>query len=284
MTERLCPGCGERNDGDRELCVRCGADLDSGIRQPSLDDRTEPVPVGAPAPTPTRLGSHVLVAVFAVLAVVGAIVGGLWAAGLGPFAPAAASLPPVPFPADRYPGEASFLALSDVAAAAVREPAHGRTFSPRHLVDADPTTAWHGDGGQLLEGMVETVDLYLATAAWVTGVVVANGDHQDAETYAAAGRVQRARLLFDGGVEHAAVLLDLGREPQLVELPVPVLTTSVRLELVEVIPGTEGTDPALSRLDVLGWDADDGDRRVASERAELRPAAGTISLPFAPSG
>jgi hypothetical protein len=279
---RRCPSCGAANAGDRELCHRCGVDLASGDRLPSLDDPDRPQRIVAAPTTRNRVWAWVwLVPLLAIVAVVGAVVLGLWLAGIGPFAQPE-RLDPVDFPAASYPEDPILLPLASVAAVTTRAPEGGRTFTPEHLVDGDPTTSWHGDPDALPPGVTEKVDVFLEDPAWVSAVVVGNGDQLDANLYEAAARVQRAVLLFDGDVAYDAVLLDLGLQPQVVELPEPALTTSVRIEVVETVGGRDGAVAAISRLDLRGWPADEADGQLAEQRADLSPAAGSITLSTAP--
>jgi hypothetical protein len=275
-----CPSCGAPNPDERELCHRCGVDLVSGDRLPSLDDPDRPQPSSAPPIVRSRVWLW-LVPLLAIVGVVGAVVLGLWLAGIGPFAQPE-RLDPVDFPAASYPGEPGLLPLASVAAVTTRAPDGGRTFTPEHLVDGDPTTSWHGDPDALPPGVTEKVDVFLEDPAWVSAVVVGNGDHLDANAYEAAARVQRAVLLFDGDVAYDAVLLDLGLQPQVVELPEPALTTSVRIEVVDTVGGRGGAAAAISRIDLRGWPADEADGQLAEQRADVRPAAGSITLSTAP--
>jgi hypothetical protein len=72
-------------------------------------------------------------------------------------------------------------------------------------------------------------------------------------------------------------LLDQGRQPQLVELPTPVLTTAVRIEVLEEFGSGDG-DVSVSDLGVYGWLAGPEDRELAHQRAEVRPATKAIVL------
>jgi hypothetical protein len=217
-----------------------------------------------------------LVAVAAVVAVVAAITLGLALAELGPFATEEGPLPPITFPAERYPELPEVLELSGVATLTSAPPADDRVFSPDRLVDGDPTTAWRAEATSRPADTDETVDVLLAAPAWVTALAVSNGDHHDATAYEASGRTQRAELRFDGDVLVGATLLDLGRQRQLIALDEPVLTTAVRLSLIEVLPGIRSEDPALSSIELRGFEADAADAGLARDRAAQRPAAGPL--------
>jgi hypothetical protein len=281
---RVCTSCGAVNARTRELCLVCGLDLDPA-------DRTA-VPPRAPSDTATsgpqggwrrRRFAFGLIASVVVVAVVAAITLGLALAELGPFAPEDVPLAPVSFPVERYPELPEVLELSGVATLTSAPPAADRVFSPDRMVDGDPTTAWRAEGTSRPADTDETVDVLLAAPAWVTALAVSNGDHHDATAYEASGRTQRAELRFDGDVLVGATLLDLGRQRQLLALDEPVLTTAVRLSLVEVLPGVSSGDPALSSIELRGFEADDSDADLARERAAQRPAAGPL-VSSAPSG
>ena len=279
---RACPSCQIDNVRTRVLCGSCGADLDGD------DAATVPASTRTQlsfqarrrrrTPTDERRPWRWVWWVAAGLLAVGAVVGGLIVGELGPFAPEEGPLDPVAFPADRYSADPEPLELASVATVTNREPDAGRNFSPESMVDGDPETAWHGDAAELQAGTDEKLDTFFEQPVWLSAIVVANGDHADADAYADAGRLQKVAVRFDGATVIEATLLDLGRELQRIEFQEPVLTTAVRLEVVEVVAGTEHADPAVSRLEFEGFPADEADAVLAEERAEERPAAGIITL------
>lgn len=277
----VCVACGTGNAGDRLLCRGCGADLDG---RPT----SAPLPVGdagtsagggrgVAARRPTRWVSFLVLAALAAIVGLTALV--LAWAEVGPFAEGEPVLEPVEFPAASYPGEPAPVTLSDVATLTVRPSTGERSFGPAGLVDGEAGSAWHGDPSQLPEGGEETVDLLLDQPAWVSAVVLANGDHASAAAYADAGWVEEVALSVDGGQTWSARLIDLGRDLQVVELPEPVLTRAVRLTIRGVRPGVVHPGPAISDVAVLGHLADEQDAALARERAELRPADGAVEVP-----
>ena len=141
------------------------------------------------------------------------------------------------------------------------------------MVDDDPTTAWNSDGSQLEDGVGETIDLFLAEPAWVQRLVIDNGFQRDADTYADNARIRRALLQLDGGEQVTIRLEDLGLQRQAIELPEPVLTTTVRLEVTEAFPGDTYADLAVSDLELHGWTAVGQDAEIAQDRAEVDRAA-----------
>lgn len=209
---------------------------------------------------------------------VGAVVASLVVGGVGPFEEGPTALEPVAFPQDRYPDQPQRLELSGIATLTTRAPSGERSFSPELMVDGDTSTAWHGDADALPDAAREKLDLHLERPAWVTDLVVANGDQVDAEGYVAAGRLHRVDLQFDGGQVVRATLLDIGSQLQRLHLDEPILTTAVRIEVADVLAGEQHPGPAVSQVEVRGVPADDDDVALAEQRAEELPAAGTVTL------
>lgn len=270
---RRCTSCGQVNARSRELCRACGLDLDPSDRTavPVRPARraVEPVPLRA------RLRRWWVVPL-AVVAVAATITGALWWAQLGPFSTSEGPLAVVPFPAERYGAPSMRLELADIGTLTSAPPEGDRIFTPAQMVDDDPSTAWRGEAPALPDGAQETIDVALAEPAWVDAMVVANGDHLDATAYEASGRVQRLAMWFDGDLHVEVTLLDLGRSRQVVQLPEPVLTSAVRLAIVQTLAGVERPEPAIAGLELWGHLADEADAAVARDRAELRPAIGVL--------
>jgi hypothetical protein len=266
---RRCPSCGAPNEGTREVCRRCGVDLDSGEELPRLT--ATPDPFATEPVLPRRSRTRWWLPVVAVLAVAAAVLVGLSVAGVGPLAPAP-ELPTATFRPERYPEDAvADLPLAFIATLTARPAEDGRGFDRDQLADADLTTAWHADPGARPDGRLETLELFLDRPAWVSRLVVANGDQHDQQSFEVAARVERLRVRFDGGRARTAVLLDLpGRQE--VTLDEPILTTAVRMEVLSEFPGADARGVALSDVDVRGWTADEQDTALAERRAELQPA------------
>jgi hypothetical protein len=269
---RTCPNCGGPNSSRRELCGRCGADLDTG----ELAARPDPRPYTPPPPSEDEDQVRRWFApVAAVLGVVALVLIGLAVAGLGPF-DRGPSVPEAVFEPDRYAEDAERLPLSDIATRSTLPPQGGESFAADRMVDDDPSTAWNSDGGGVgpEHGVGERIDVMLAEPAWIGRVVIANGDQRDPDTYAANARVKRAQLTLDGGITFVINLLDEGLGEQAVEFRQPVLTTSLRIEVLEVFRGDTYADLAISDLAFEGWPADAQDVAVAGQRADARPATG----------
>jgi hypothetical protein len=271
-TRRTCPSCGAPNSVRRELCGRCGADLETGGSLPT-PARQRPPEQPPDEPAGETPGRRLLPLLFGIVLIVALIVLALGLAGLGPFAQQV-GMPSAEFDETAYPGEGEELVLTDIAARTTREAAGDESFGPPQMADANPDTAWNNDGEQFEDGVGEVIDLFLSEPAWVERVVVANGYQLDADAYASNARIKRAAIGFDGGERVVANLLDLGLERQAVELPEPRLTTTVRIEVLETFAGDTYPDLAVSDIDLEGWTAEGEDIEIAVERAEMRRAAG----------
>ena len=268
---RPCPACGRVNDRRRVLCRHCGVDLATGRELPHLTPRDAgSVPPPEPVVRPRRRWWLPLVAVaFAALVALGALA----LAGVGPFGSSQEiDLPPASFDPSRYPDEPRVLPLSDIATLTTRPPAAGRSFDALNMVDDTATTMWLSNDADRPEGLPETIEVVPESAFWLAGVVLRNGDQSDALAYEASSRLREVLVIADGGIVLRLTLLDEGITPQQVDLEQPVLTTAVRIEVVDRYLG-DGPDVAVSDLDLLGWVADPEDVDVAARRAELLPAA-----------
>jgi hypothetical protein len=268
---RTCANCGAPNSSQRELCGRCGADLDTGELAARPDPRPYPPPAVEEDDPVRRWAAPVL----AVLGVVALLVLGLALAGLGPFDRGPA-VPEARFDAQRYDEDGERLPLSDIATRSTLPPQGGGSFAADRMVDDDLSTAWNSDGGGEgpEHGIGERIDVVLAEPAWIGRIVVANGDQRDPDTYAANARVKRAQVTLDGGITFVVNLLDEGLGEQAVEFREPVLTTSLRIEVLDSFPGDTHPDLAISDLAFEGWPADARDVELATRRAEARPATG----------
>lgn len=276
---RACPSCAAANPPTRELCTRCGVDLEHGTTLPQPVQRDAPDP---PTLEPTRRRSvrrwlvpivgAVLLAVLLVLA--------LTLVGLGPLA-RGPEVPPAEFDAGRYAGEAEVLVLSGVATRTTSDDADAEAAAA--IADGDPTTAWRSDGTAAADrDVLDTIDLVLDEAGWIERIELRNGDQLDREAYDGSARLREVRLRFDGGVTVLVDLLDIGLSAQEIELPEPVLTTVVRIDILRAVDGPND-QLAVSGIELFGWAATGDDVELAEERAEVEPATGP-TLPTVPTG
>ena len=260
---RRCGGCGRDNDARRELCGVCGADLDTGLP-------VEHGPAGGSRRTRRSVSDRreraALLVVGTVLIVAAAVVP-LAILGLGPFA-SGERLEPALLLRAGYPGEAAALEVETVATTTTAT-APDRDLSPLNVIDGDGTTAWVGlpvDGSDA----GEVIQLVLERPAWVSRVVIRNGDHLSPQAYERSGRLQRGLLTFDGGRDHRIDLLDIGLQSQAVELAEPELTTRVTIRVDRVFLGAGSRGVALSEVVLVGWPADAADAALARQRAQWR--------------
>lgn len=270
---RSCPSCGAPNSPRRELCGRCGADLDTGASPPRLTDDDvpdAPKPPTSPTHGPRRLSPWAVAG--GALVAVAAVVGALTLAGFGPLA-GEPSLPEATFTQEVYGDDLDTLVLSDIATSSTLPPSGGESYDATQMADDDPETAWNSDGSQAEDGVGETIDLFLAEPAWVQRLVISNGHQRDSESYADNARIRRAELRLDGREVLTVRFEDLGLQRQAVELPEPMLTTTVRLRVTEVFPGDTYPDLAVSGIGFEGWVARGEDVEIAEERAEVARAA-----------
>lgn len=276
---RTCPRCEAPNAPARTICGRCGADLDTGevTRVPvaayaptSSEDHDE----GDTTPRAAQRSRHrdrrrtllVAAAVIVVGVLVGVLAGMLVALRDNGGAAADDELPPAPaFDAARYEGEPAQLTVSRLGASSTNT-VGGEEMSAARLVDGRLETAWEHDGAASPGGVGERILIEFDGAGWVASIVIGNGNQQDDTLFLGGARARELRVRFDGE-EVVDVQLRDDRGLQIVELPEPVLTTGVQLQVLEVFEGDTYPELGLSELRFLGWPATGEDAEVASERA-----------------
>lgn len=256
---RSCPACARPIPPVREICPRCGADAETG----------EALPVaGDPPDTPDWHTTGSTAAWWwlaaGLLLVVATVVTILAVRAVGPFAPSPVVLDAAPDP-DELVGDRIVLGLSDVATGTIARAADGRVFTPLQMVDDNPATAWRSNGDLVPDGIGEVIELFLAEPAWVEMILVRNGDHRDDDTYTTTARVQRALISVDDGITFVVSILDAGRTAQAIELPTPVLTSTVRVEIVATFSGGSSFDLAISDLELRGRYATEEDLEQARD-------------------
>lgn len=170
------------------------------------------------------------------------------------------------FDSNAYPGSPEPLAAATVTATSFLPPAGDNHYEPTLVLDADPTTAWNSDGTVRNDGIGEVLTLELAEPAWITTLEFANGYQRDDVRFLANARIARAAIVFDDGSRVNVVLLDQTGFQRL-PLPGPMLTTSVRVEILEVFPGDTYHDLAVSEFSLIGHVATGADREHALQVA-----------------
>lgn len=185
-------------------------------------------------------GMLILVTIVVSVAALAVALTMLSARGIGPFAG--------PSPDSELPSETATIEVAAVAASSSLEPEGATTYDAANLIDGDPTTAWNeGEPG---DGEGQWVDLVLERPSIVTGVLLWNG-YQSGDFYAQHNRVRRVQLVLGDDRTFAVQLLDR-RGPQAINLPEPVTTSRIRLEIAGTFPGSIYNDAALSELEVRG--------------------------------
>lgn len=271
-----CPNCGAPNSSRRTLCGRCGADLTTGEVAP----RSAPRPIAPATPSEPRAserdratrGRTVAIIVAAGI-LIGGLIGAAVALGLGPLGDGDVELPAASFREATYGQETTVLPLSEVATTTVLPPAGGVDMGRGLMFDGDLATAWSNSGDTNPAGEGEVIRVILSSPAWVTEIVVANGDQADAAAFASRARLHRVTAWADGNVVVGLVFLD-SEGQQAVRFPEPVLTTAVRLEVTETFAGASLPDLAVSELSFRGHVADESDEALAEQRARLAPTPG----------
>ncbi len=264
---RRCISCSTINDRGREICGRCGADLDTGRELPHLAMRDAGM---APPPTPVVRRRRRWVGPILTILLAGFLAfAGLVLAEVGPFSPQI-NLPEAEFDPQVYTPEPAGIRLLDLAAATILDDESG-TYDPRLLVDDDPETAWRSDPSQLPGDAPETLELTPERPIWLAAIELRNGAQASTAAYDRSSRVRRALIRVDGGATVLVELLDAGLHAQRFDLEQPLLTTSIRIEVLDVFQG-ETDNLAISDLDVVGWVATGDDVTLAQQRAELLPA------------
>jgi hypothetical protein len=241
---RECPNCGATNSARRELCGRCGADLDTGSRAGSAR-------LGAADDVEDGDGAarrRVLIALGAIV-LVGAVVGvGLW---LGVETDEPVERPT--FDEGVYPEDPEPLEIANVSVSSAHEAEDGTVHAGELAADGDADTAWIADS----DGVGETLRVRFAGPVWIDRVAVWNGDQSDDGAFRARGRAERVAIHVPDG---PTIEVSLGDVPgqQAADIPDPVLVRTITVEVLGTYPGDAGV--AISDLSFRGWEARGADR------------------------
>lgn len=278
---RTCPKCGANNSARRELCGRCGANLMTGEVSP----RPAPRPIAPATPTEPRASERdratrgrtiaIIVGAGLIVGTLTTLVGLVWLLpiwGIGPFAEDDA-LPSVVFDPVVYGEETVALPLTEVATRTTEPSTGGISFSADRMFDGDLSTSWSNSGDTNPQGEGEVIRVELSSPAWVTEIVLANGDQSDAVAFTDKARLSRAVVRVDGDVVVGLVFLDAEGQ-QAVSFPEPLLTTAIRLEVEETFEGATSDNLAVSELSFRGHIAQGVDVERANERAQRAPTPG----------
>lgn len=127
-------------------------------------------------------------------------------------------------------------------------PENGVSYGPDHVIDGRVQSCWiEGERGA---GLGSSVQLELGEAREVRALRVWNGNQASIDLWQRHNRVKNLELVFSDGTKAPFTLPD-SQEPQLLTLPKPVTTTSVKLRFTSVYPGTTFGDTPLAEVQVL---------------------------------
>jgi hypothetical protein len=128
----------------------------------------------------------------------------------------------------------------------VLPPQAGNNYGPEHLAGAGADGAWcEGVPGP---GIGQIVTLHMKPPGHFRTVTLTNGYAKTADTFRRNGRVKRALIETSRGFKTTVTVKD---NPDGQRFVIPKTTAAwVRLTIVEVYPGTRGTDTCLSWFSV----------------------------------
>lgn len=148
------------------------------------------------------------------------------------------------------PGRLPLVDLS-IEASSTLLPQSGNGYGTENLMDSDPATAWvEGDQGH---GHGETLTLETESDCTASGLLLLNGHCRDYDTWQENTRIHRLLLTLNGEPVMTAGLLDV-MGAQYVGFPEPVTLSHgdrLKLEVVQVYPGSIHPDAALSELSMV---------------------------------
>jgi hypothetical protein len=111
--------------------------------------------------------------------------------------------------------------------------------NPEKALDDNVRTAWTGKG----------INPSFSLSFWKTDAVnridILSGMHEERDSYARYARPKKMRLLFNDKDEFT-IDLDDTAERQVIRLPVIKAVRTVKLTVLEVFPGTENGEPAIT--------------------------------------
>lgn len=277
-TLRDCPACGAPNAAARSLCGRCGADLETGqvMRVPAMtyapptgsdDPGPDTAPRGAVRRRPDRRRSWLIAGAVVVVGVLLGVLVGMLVALDGDDEPED-TIPEEPaFDAGRYGDDTDPIAVTSLGATSTNTVA-GEELSVARMVDGDLATAWENDGQVNRHGLGEQLVVEFTDAAWLESIVIGNGAQEDDARFLGDARLQRVRVTFDGG-RQVEIAVNDAQGLQIVHLPEPILTTGLRIEVLEVYEGDTYRELGISELRFHGWLAEGEDAEIAAERAAV---------------
>lgn len=120
------------------------------------------------------------------------------------------------------------------------------THSPDRLVDKDMTTAWaEGSEGS---GVGESVVFMFNDAYKVSGIRIASGYQKNSETFAYNNMPVGLKLIFSDGTSESVKLEGISNF-QDIKFSKPVETSSVTVEITEIIEGAKWNDSCITEIE-----------------------------------
>ncbi len=118
-----------------------------------------------------------------------------------------------------------------------------------NVIDGSDSTAWiEGVSG---DGVGEWIQLDLDGEYVLNGLEIENGYWKSAELYSKNGRVKSLRLTFSDGSSQTFSLNDEFGVLQTIALDAPVVTSSIKIEILEVYPGNKYDDTCITWLNLF---------------------------------
>ncbi len=133
-----------------------------------------------------------------------------------------------------------------MCATSVLPPQAGNTYGPEHLMGTGGDGAWcEGVRGP---GIGQSLTLHLKPPGHFRTVTLTNGYAKSDDTFRRNGRVKRALLETSRGFKKTVTVKDHRDDQKFV---IPKTTAAwVRLTILEVYPGTQGSDTCMSWFSV----------------------------------
>ena len=129
----------------------------------------------------------------------------------------------------------------------VLAPQAGRDYGPRNLMGTiEPGGAWcEGVPGP---GIGERITIHMKPPTNFRSISITNGYARTEDTFRHNGRIKRALIETNRGFKREVTLKD-SREEQKIALP-GITAGWVRLTIVEVYPGSRGTDTCVTEIGI----------------------------------
>lgn len=159
--------------------------------------------------------------------------------------PAAISKPPITDAASCSQADNIQYCVSSALATSGVNRSH---YGPRSLSDGDPSTAWVE--GAPNDGQGEWIVLSWPSEMALAGLRVVNGYAKSNQIFSKNGRVTRLRLTFSNG-QTSSLKLEDRSGAQTLRLTQPVLSTWIKIEIEDAMPGEKYRDTAISELQPL---------------------------------